>query len=392
MICLLAKSEAYSITKPNIQPNQEFKKIARRFPIYSNIKKKMRLDFFPKFIDSAMTHKTNCGAINSILMITCALILCFSEVLTYLRPPIHEQLVSVSDLRGALNELTISFNFTISVPCVLLHLDVFDMIGTGNRPESKSLFKVRVDQYGNPIPQTQIAEECGSCYGAESTQRKCCQTCEEIVSAYQEHGWSITNLSTWAQCRAEGIEFDGKERCQTYGTLHVNAIEGGFHVAPGINVYNQYGHIHDYSPLVNTLNLTHDIDHITFGAQIAASPLDKTRVVQKNPGHIHYRYNLKAVPTVVESQGGKVTRGFQFTVNYAEIPVTARGRYGPGIFFVYNFAPVAVMRTPDRPSITVLIARLISIFGGAFMLARLIDSFTYRLNTIEGKDRINKFE
>ncbi|EAX86809.1 hypothetical protein TVAG_100310 [Trichomonas vaginalis G3] len=351
----------------------------------------MRLDFFPKFIDSAMTHKTACGAFNSILMIACALALCISEIYAYAKPALHEQLVSVSDLRGALDQLSISFNFTVSVPCVLLHLDVFDMMGSGNRPDQKTLYKVRVDQNGNPIPQTQIAEDCGPCYGAESSQRKCCQTCEDVVAAYQEKGWGIGNLSSWAQCRAEGVMFDGKERCQAYGNLHVNAIEGGFHLAPGINVFSRFGHVHDFSPLVDTLNLTHEIEHISFGAPIDKSPLDNTRVVQKKPGQIHYRYNLKAVPTVKEVNG-KVHRFFRFTVNYAEIPVTARGRYGPGIFFVYSFAPVAITSTYDRPNITVLLARLISIFGGSFMLARLIDSFTYRLNTIEGKDRINKFE
>jgi hypothetical protein len=352
-----------------------------------------RLDFFPKFIDSAMTHRTYGGAIISIIMVLGSALLCSSEITSYLKPQIKEQLVSVSDLRGALSELTISFNFTVSVPCALLHLDVFDMIGaSSNDPNAKSLFKERVDQNGNPIPQTQIADQCGSCYGAELEDAKCCNTCEDIIRNYQAKGWLIENMSTWAQCVAEGITLDGRERCRAYGTLKVNAIEGGFHLAPGINIFSRYSHQHDISPFADKLNLSHEIDHIQFGAPLGPSPLDGTRVIQKEDAQIHYRYNLKAVPTVVTDEKGKVTRGFQFTVNYAEIPVTARGRYGPGIFFVYNFAPVAVVRGPDRPSIAIVLARIVSIFGGAFMLARLIDSFTYRLNTLEGKLRIGKAE
>ena len=355
----------------------------------------LKLDFFPKFIDSAMTHRTNCGAIISIFMIVGSCILCFSEISNYLNPPIKEQLVSVSDLRGALSELTISFNFTVSIPCALLHLDVYSVVGSvSNDPNAKSLFKERVDKNGNPIPLHQIADKCGSCYGAESQDFKCCNTCEDIVKAYQAKGWKVENLSAWGQCRAEGIQLDGSERCRAYGSLNVNAIEGGFHIAPGTNIYNKWtgGHQHDISAFSNILDLSHDIEHIQFGAPLGPSPLDGTRVVQKDHKPIHYRYNLKAVPTVVTDQKGKVTRGFQFTVNYAEIPVTARGRYGPGIFFMYNFAPVAVVRGPDKTSIAILLARIVSIFGGAFMLARLIDSFGFRLHTLEGKMRIGKAE
>jgi hypothetical protein len=89
---------------------------------------------------------------------------------------------------------------------------------------------------------------------------------------------------------------------------------------------------------------------------------------------------------------GKKSMGFQYTANFAEIPVRQNGRFGPGIFFVYNFAPVAVVSKPDRTNFPIFVARCISIFGGVFMLARLLDSFGYRLNTLEGKMRIGKAE
>jgi hypothetical protein len=349
----------------------------------------LRLDFFPKFIDSAMTKKTNLGAIISITMIVAAACLCWSETWNYLRPPTKEQLVSVSDLRGALSELVISFNFTISVPCVLLHLDVFDIVGTPNDQAHKSLFKTRVDSAGVALNSTGVAPRCGSCYGADGP---CCNTSNDIVQAYQQKNWGIGDFGTWAQCREEGVLLDGRERCRAFGSLNVNAIEGSFHLAPGVNVRNQFGHQHDWSPLVDKLNLSHEIDHVTLGASFGESPLDHTRVVQHDPGQVHYRYNLKAVPTVHTTARGKVRRGFQYTVNFAEIPVATRGRFGPGIFFMYTFAPVAVVAGPDRPSFPIYVARCVSIVGGAFMLARLIDSFGYRLNTLEGKMRIGKGE
>jgi hypothetical protein len=349
------------------------------------------IDFFPKFIDSAITKRTTFGALVSILMITTAAALCWSETWNFLRPPIKEQLVSVSDLGSSLSELVISFNFTISVPCVLIHLDVFDIAGSPNDQARKTLFKTRVDQNGNLIRAQSVASTCGSCYGAESNPNHCCKTCEDVIAAYQAKAWEVRNVMNWSQCREEGLALDGTERCLAYGSLNVNAIEGTFHIAPGINVVHQFGHQHDISAFVDVLNLTHEIDHVTLGAFMRESPLDHTRVVQTEPGQIHYRYNLKAVPTV-SYNGRKTVRGFQYTVNFAEIPVRARGRFGPGLFFSYSFAPVAVVAGPDRVSFLVFLARCVSIIGGAFMLGKLIDSFGYRLNTLEGKMRIGKGE
>lgn len=351
----------------------------------------LRFDFFPKFIDSTMTKKTNFGAIVSISMVVVAIVLCWSETMSFFFPPAKEQLVSVSDLRGALSELVISYNFTVSVPCVLVHLDVYDIVGQSNDQAKKSLFKQRVDLNGNPIKSTSIAPKCGSCYGAETEDKKCCNTCDEVVAQYQRKGWGVGSLLNWSQCREEGVVLDGTERCRTYGSLTVSAIEGGFHLAPGVNVMNSFGHQHDLTAFADVLNLSHEIDHVTFGASLGESPLSNTRVIQHESGRFHYRYNLKAVP-VVETRGGKTTRGFQYTVNFAEIPVTHNGRYGPGIFFKYSFAPVAVVIAPDRVGFAIYVARCVSIIGGTFMLGRLIDSFGYRLNTLEGKMRIGKGE
>ena len=322
-------------------------------------------------------------------MVTTAAALCLSEANNFLRPPLKEQLVSVSDLRSVMSDLVISFNFTVNVPCVLLHLDVFNIItGVGDQTK-KTLHKVRLDHNGKEVHVSPNKEKCGSCYGA--TSRQCCNTCEEVVQAYQQQRWGIEGMANWTQCINEGLKLDGTEKCMAYGKLKVDAIEGGFHLAPGVNVIDNFEHLHDVSPIENTLNLSHEIDHLTFGSSFGDSPLDHTRVVQRNPGKYHYRYNLKAVPTIVTSTDGTTTRGFQYTVNFAELPVKG-GRYGPGIFFVYNFAPVAVVVKPDRCKFPIFIARCVSIIGGTFMLGRLIDSFGYRLNTMEGKMRIGKAE
>lgn len=326
-------------------------------------------------------------------MILTVVILSIGEIKTYIFPPIKEQLVATTDLRSTLNETTILFNFIMNFPCLLVHLDVFDLTSSKEPENQVSLTKTRIDLSGNVINSNFTAPTCGDCYGATSQSRKCCNSCQEIMDAYQVRSWSIKQMPSWNQCINEHISFTGEEKCILNGSIVTSTwLRGGFHIAPGINTKSPFGHMHDYSPLEDNLNLSHEIKYLTFGNPIKSSPLDDTWLIQDHSNPVHYRYNLNAVPTVYTNGYGTTKRGFQYTVNFAEINVEKFGRYGPGLFFIYNFAPVAVVASPETISILVLISRIISIIGGTFMLGRLIDTFGYRLHTIEGKMRIGKAE
>ncbi|KAH0795917.1 endoplasmic reticulum-Golgi intermediate compartment protein 3-like [Histomonas meleagridis] len=329
-------------------------------------------------------------------MVITAAVLCLSESKNYFFAKYKQQLVSISDVRSSLSDIKVSYDFTVSIPCPLLHLDLFDLSGSSNNDAKKTINKQRVDINNNPIPKKifrpGLRRECGSCYGAETPTRKCCYTCEDIIEAYQSKIWSIGSMPNWTQCINDNIKYDGTEKCHVSGTLQINGVEGGFHVAPGINVLNQFGHQHDISPFSGKLNLSHEIDHLTFGDPLEEGNVDHTRVIQTKSGQMHYRYNLKVVPKIIKTRTGLTKNHFIYTVSFAEIPVVERGRFGPGIFFLYDIAPVAILQKPDRPSFAIFVARCVSIIGGAFMLGKLIDSFGYRLNTIEGKMRIGKAE
>ena len=336
-----------------------------------------------------MIHKTNIGALISIVMVSVCAILCGGEILNFVHPPMKEELISVSEMPQQLSDLTISYNITVEIPCALTHLDFYTKIGK-LKDSLISQFKLRLDANGNPIaplPNT----TCGSCYGAVTSEKKCCNTCEDIINAYQLSEKSIENMSTWEQCKREGIKLDGSEKCQIFGTAQLYAVDGGFHIGPGIN--NKYSlYKHDYSPISEHLNLSHQINMLQFGNRLKKATLDDTQVIQEKSGNVHYRYHLKVVPTVYVNENEEETNGFQYTVNFAEMRVNEdEEKSGPGIFFVYSFAPIAVVRKPDRVSPIILCARLMSIGGGAFMLAKLIDSLTFRLDTVEAKKLIGKF-
>ena len=45
---------------------------------------------------------------------------------------------------------------------------------------------------------------CGSCFGAQSHEGQCCNTCDELRSAYADRGWDVAGIThTSEQCARE---------------------------------------------------------------------------------------------------------------------------------------------------------------------------------------------
>lgn len=78
---------------------------------------------------------------------------------------------------------------------------------------------------------------CGSCYGAETPELSCCNTCEQVREAYRKKGWAFSDPSSIEQCEKEGwttqIKEQMNEGCRVYGLIDVSKVAGNFHFAPG---------------------------------------------------------------------------------------------------------------------------------------------------------------
>ena len=53
-----------------------------------------------------------------------------------------------------------------------------------------------------------------SCYGAETDERKCCNTCAEVQEAYRIKGWALTDIEGIVQCEREGAVSKRSEQSQ----------------------------------------------------------------------------------------------------------------------------------------------------------------------------------
>ena len=78
---------------------------------------------------------------------------------------------------------------------------------------------------------------CFSCYGAETDQLSCCNTCDDVREAYRLKGWAFNNPKGIQQCVDEGftdkLAEQIKEGCKAKGYIEVNKVGGNIHFAPG---------------------------------------------------------------------------------------------------------------------------------------------------------------
>ena len=131
------------------------------------------------------------------------------------------------------------------IGCNFLSLDAQDVSGEQHIAIEHNVFKRRLDlETGKPLQEPEKHEvgevekivnnteagevKCGSCYGAETDDVKCCNTCESVKTQYIKKSWKFNPVIV-DQCRGETMTEDQqqalKEGCQVYGYLEVNRGE-----------------------------------------------------------------------------------------------------------------------------------------------------------------------
>jgi hypothetical protein len=154
-----------------------------------------------------------------------------------------------------------------------------------------------------PDPKVMGENYCGDCYGAQKPESGCCNTCDDVRKAYEGSGWSFNHPETIEQCTREGyldkIKEQANQGCRIRGKVTVNKVAGNFHVAPGRSFQRGNAHVHDIQQyLEQGLDFSHQIEHLSFGAQIPNihNPLDNTKV-ENAEGLFMFQYYLKVVGT-----------------------------------------------------------------------------------------------
>ena len=161
-------------------------------------------DAYPKPLEDFRVRTTS-GALLTFVCTLLIILLFFFEWSTYMTVDVEQELF-VDLTRN--QKLTINLNMTFPhLHCYLMSLDVLDASGDNRNDVVKGLKKIRIDKDGqliNPVANidrsaasasaldnpnatnaTSGNATCLSCYGAESAQIPCCNTCADVRMAYK---------------------------------------------------------------------------------------------------------------------------------------------------------------------------------------------------------------
>jgi len=234
------------------------------------------IDVFPKTLDE-FKERTFSGATISVVSVISIVALIIGEFNYYHGIDRVDELYVDTRPEGLLD---IYLNITFpNVACDVLTLDVMDGFGESQVNVEHNIHKRRLDRQGNELnsaqKETRIGHEtdeevaqvkdalekkkeenyCGSCYGAESVEGQCCNTCDDVKNAYRTKGWALSTHTHVEQCVRERVErqvrANSEEGCHLYGSLQVNKVQGNFHFAPG----KSFQHAGNHSLFTNSCPL-----------------------------------------------------------------------------------------------------------------------------------------
>lgn len=377
-----------------------------------------QFDAYPKTLEDFRV-KTYGGAVVTIVSAVLMFSLFVSELNFYLTKEVQPELF-VDTSRGQKLRINVDITFA-HLPCGYLSIDAMDVSGEQQIDVDSSLLKQRLDSKGNPLTETpeetklsstdppkeedaskkQVLDpnRCESCYGAETDENKCCNTCEEVREAYRKKGWAFKDADTIEQCKREGwsekMQAQKSEGCRTFGYLEVNKVAGNFHFAPGKSFQQSHVHVHDLQAFGGQkFNISHHINHLSFGNDYPGivNPLDGMHEPAEQL-QMMYKYFVKIVPTTYTSINRETLYTNQFSVTkHAQ---SAGGRLGegglPGVFFIYELSPMMVKYTEKQRSFMHFLTGVCAIVGGIFTVAGLIDAMIYHSsNVIQKKIDLGK--
>ncbi|KAL4557621.1 hypothetical protein LXL04_035806 [Taraxacum kok-saghyz] len=375
------------------------------------------LDAYPK-INEDFYSRTISGGLITLVSSILMLLLFFSEMRLYLNS-VTETKLMVDTSRG--ERLRINFDIIFpALPCTILSIDAMDISGEEHLDIKHDVYKKRLDAYGNVIESRQDGigttkierplqkhggrldhneTYCGSCFGAESSDKECCNSCEDVREAYRKKGWAMSDPDQIDQCKREGflqrIKDEQGEGCNVYGFLDVNKVAGNFHFAPGKSFQQSNVHVHDLKAFAkDSFNVSHRIIRLAYGDYFpgVVNPLDGVKWTQVTPTGM-YQYFLKVVPTLYTDDSGHSIQSNQFSVTEhfkgAEI---GRLQTLPGVFFFYELSPIKVTFTEEHVSFLHFLTNVCAIVGGIFTVSGILDSFIYHgQKAITKKMEIGKF-
>ncbi|ODV89572.1 hypothetical protein CANCADRAFT_141066 [Tortispora caseinolytica NRRL Y-17796] len=382
-------------------------------------------DLFVKTAEDARVRTTSGGMI-TLVSILVMIVLTFSEWKEYTSTEYKPQLV-VDTLRGEDMSIYINISFP-TIPCGMISLDIIDVTGDVRTGLTDNLLKTRLDAQGNPTSVETVAEEaariaqlekdveplpenyCGPCYGTESGEGDCCNTCQEVIDRYNQRKWQFEDGSEFEQCvrekYPEKTRFANTGGCNMAGNILVKKVKGNFHFVPGETSVYSGQHAHDLSQyakhkgeytvshIIHALHFGPEVNPDIVGSQMILNPLDGA-IAQADDPFTAYSYFIKVISTEFTPLKGNPISTNQYAVTAHERgleggrdhdhPNTYHMRGGsPGVFFVYDISAMRVVHAEQRKKTFLgFLSSACASIGGVLAVAATADRLIF-----EGRRRL----
>ncbi|KAM3127184.1 hypothetical protein pb186bvf_020703 [Paramecium bursaria] len=318
--------------------------------VHSRLK---QLDVYRK-LPRDLTEPTNAGALISLISTIVIVWLFITELKAYIEVDNSSEMFVDVNRGGEQIRVNLDVIFH-ALPCDILSLDAQDIMGTHIVNVEGKLLKRR-------IKDKQVLSE-------------------EFHSNDDHHGHTSVDFKRLDEA------FKNKEGCQLLGYIIVNKVPGNFHISS-----HAYGNIlHQVFQIarINTLDLSHTINHISFGEENdldtikkqfqrgVLAPLDGTSVLrpqEKSTVGYMYQYYLSVVPTTYTDVSGNEYFVHQFTANSNQVETNNL----PAVYFRYDLSPVTVKFSQYRESFLHFLVQICAIVGGVFTIASVLDGMVHK--------------
>lgn len=248
-------------------------------------------------------------------------------------------------------DITINLDLTVNTPCAGLRVDVLDTTGD-------TLFASELLQF----QETEITD-----YGKA-------ETFNDRVGSGRKQGKSHGVHKALSARRAKKIPRKGARKtvkdgqaCRIYGSFPVTRVQGQLQITAA-------GYVFRGQPKVSPemINFTHIIDEFSFGEYYPklVNPLDDGLLSVAESNNAAFQYFLSIVPTTYVSYStGRTVKTNQYAVTEQIGTSNRETRTPAGLFFKYDFEPIALTVTDERIPFSQFAVRLVNIVGGLIVSA-----------------------
>lgn len=228
-----------------------------------------------------------------------------------------------------------------------------------------SLHRTILDQFGNSVAEEPFIElweeneDCGSCYGAETEWRKCCNSCGDVMEAYGVKNWKPPVFADIQQCKKLVSQESNKgPGCRLTGELNVKKIPGSIHFKNSLNLDRKSAQKYSGSHKIDKFLFTDPKNSVTG----ISGPMDNTYI---ESGYIIHYY-LKLMPAITSE--GKFYESSANNLVFERIS-------NPEVIFTFDLEPITTIYE-NKESLAEFSVDVCAIIGGWFaitvFLSRLI--------------------